>query len=299
MTDQAKALRGLKERGAVLSPSVPSPREASGARTIAVASGKGGVGKSNIALSLSVALAEMDDAVCLLDANLGLGNIDLLCGLNGYWNLSHVVTGARRLSDVVLDGPDGIHVIPGASGLSDLADCPPAAQQEILHQLQELEQTHQFLIIDTGSGIHRLVREFLMPADVILIVTTPEPTAIADAYATIKSLSAAELPEVQVLVNQADSSRQAHAIMERLRQTARLFLRTEVSPAGFVPRDPCVPSAVARRSPFLLDSPRCPAAQSVRQLARRLKHLTENKPSQGAYFPRMWQNRLPGAASLE
>ena len=296
MSDQANALRGLMERRHSPPAVEPEPIVASKLHTIAVTSGKGGVGKSNIALNLAIALAGMDASVCLLDANLGLGNIDLLCGLNGYWNLSHVITGARALNDIVLKGPGHISVIPGASGLNDMADCPPSAQQDIFSQLEDLEQAHDFLIIDTGTGIHRSVRQFVTLADVVLIVSTPEPTSIADAYATIKSLCGADVGRMEALVNQADSPRQAQTVIERLQQTARLFLETKIESAGLIPRDHHVGNAVAKRTPLLIDSPHSPAARAIRQLARRLKTLAGVQPSRGAFFPRIRQ-RYAGKAA--
>src|SRR5262245_24032075 len=160
MYDQARILRGLMERHCETS-TAAGVASSPGARTVAVTSGKGGVGKSNIALNLAIALRQAGRSVCILDANLGLGSIDLLCGLNGYWNLSHVLSGARTIAEITLEGPAGIHLIPGASGLVDLADAPPAAQREILTQLEEVERSHDDMIVDTGSGIHRLVRGFV------------------------------------------------------------------------------------------------------------------------------------------
>src|SRR6185437_9423137 len=124
------------------------------------------------------------------------------------------------LAEISLEGPHGLRVIPGASGLIDAADCSPQAQREILQQLEELEQEHEFLLIDTGTGIHRTVRQFVAAADLGLVVTTPEPTAIADAYATIKALSAhTEFMALEVVVNCADSIEQARDIVDRLQRT--------------------------------------------------------------------------------
>jgi flagellar biosynthesis protein FlhG len=265
------------------------------AHTIAVTSGKGGVGKSNIALNLAIALAEADQSVCLFDANLGLGNIDLLCGLNGYWNLAHVVTGARTLNEVVLAGPGGINVVPGASGLADIADCPPPVQDDIFRQLEELERTHDYIVLDTGAGIHRLVRQFLLAADIVLVVSTPETTSIADAYATVKSLSAGEMPRLFALVNQADSPEQGRAIVERLQQTARLFLRTDVGSADSIPRDDQVPAAVAKRTPLVIGSPHAPAAKAIRQLAQRVRTLTTHQPSQRGLCSRFRHRQAVGS----
>jgi flagellar biosynthesis protein FlhG len=284
MHDQAQILRGMMERRTELAVVEPLPPPAQ-ARTIAVTSGKGGVGKSSVALNLAIALQKIGRSVCLLDANLGLGNIDLLCGLNGYWNLSHVVSGARTVAEIVLDGPCGIHVVPGASGLLDAADCSPVAQREILAQLDELERQHDFLIIDTGTGIHRTVRHFVAAAQTVLIVTTPEPTAIADAYATLKALTAAhDALQPHILVNQADSPEQAREIIARVQQTARTFLHLTVSSAGHIPRDPAVVQAVVRRRPFAAENIRTPAGLAIEQLARRLINLSQPETERTSFF---------------
>lgn len=283
MPDQAQVLRGLMEQR--IEPAVAAAPAPANARTIAVTSGKGGVGKSNIALNLAITLARFEHSVCLLDANLGLGNIDLLCGLNGYWNLSHVISGARTLRDITLEGPAGVHVIPGASGLHEVADCPSAAQRDILAQLEELEHNHDFLVIDTGTGIHRSVRQFVSAADTILVVTTPEPTSIADAYATIKALTAGPMKsEPQVLVNQADSLEQARDIIARLQQTARTFLHTTIGSSGSIPRDEAVAQAVIRRVPFVVEHPRSPAARAIDQLARRMINISQQQTNRDTFF---------------
>jgi len=254
------------------------------------------VGKSNIALNLAVALARQNAKVGIFDANLGLGNIDLLCGLNGYWNLSHVITGARSLNEIVLTGPEGIHVVPGASGLADVADCPPAAQREIFSQLEDFERSHDFVIIDTGPGIHRAVRDFVLSAGLVLLVTTPEPTALADAYATVKALANGDGPRLEIVVNQAASAAQADAVIQRLQQTARLFLNADVGSAGSVPHDPCVSAAVQRRHPLLVEYSDSPAAAAINQLARRMMQLARNRPSANEFFPKIRQRYLPAAA---
>lgn len=303
MSDQANVLRGLMEQRRTLSPSsstIDDDAEAIGhsfAHTIAVTSGKGGVGKSNIALNLAIGLSNLHSSVCLIDASGGLGNIDLLCGLNGYWNLSHVITGARKLSEVVLDGPSGISVIPGASGLIDAADCPPEARFDVLNQLEEIERQHDHIIIDTGTGSHRSIRNFVTHADISLVVTTPETTSIANAYATIKELSAGNMRHLEIVVNQAESAKQAYAITERVQQTAQTFLHADIGSATYVPLDRNVQRAVSRRQPFLEEIPHCPASKAVQQLARRLKYQTDARMSLGSFFPRVWEDFLIPLAS--
>ena len=290
MTDQATRLRGLAEqretREEQRAPTFPQR-----ARTIAVTSGKGGVGKSNIALNLAIAARRMGKSVCVLDACLGLGNIDLLCGLNGYWNLSHVVTGARSLPEVVLDGPEGVHVIPGASGLIELADCPESVQRDLIFQMEELEREHDLLIVDTSTGIHRVVRQFATAADQVLVVTVPEVPAIADAYATVKALASPDAPPIDLVVNQVDSPSQAQSIADRLKQTAKMFLRSEVGLAGHITRDAAVVQAVATRSPFLIDSPKCAAAADMMNLARRILSSAGSVQTFQSYFDRFQSSR--------
>lgn len=280
--DQALQLRRLAERRQ-LAQAVPSHGRA---RSIAVTSGKGGVGKSHLALNLAVALVERGKSVCLLDGNLGLGSLELLCGLNGYWNLSHVITGARQLREIVLEGPGGIRLIPGASGITDVADCPPSVHQQLLEQFDELDADYDFLIIDTGSGIHRLVRQFAACSDEVLVVTTPEPTAIADAYASIKAVSTVPDLAWNVVVNQVESPDQAERIFERLEHTASSFLQTRVRWAGAVPWDQSVPDAVLRRRPYLLEQPASGASHATRQMAGRFDEGQSGSDGMG-FFRRL------------
>lgn len=267
------------------------------ARTLAVVSGKGGVGKSVLALNLAIAFARLGKSVCLLDACLGLGSIDLLCGKNGYWNLSHVVTGARSLNDVLLQGPEGIQIICGASGLIDLADCPEMVQRNLLQKMESLERSYDIILIDTSSGIHRAVRQFVMAADQALVVTMPETTAIADAYATVKALSAPDAPPLDLIVNQAESAQQAKIIAGRIQQTSKTFLRVPLALAGHVSRDPAVVRSVASRTPFVIESPNCVAANDVQQLARRLLSTAGSVSTFQSYFDRFWNAQRSAKAA--
>jgi flagellar biosynthesis protein FlhG len=298
--DQAHALRGLMQR-------LQSDRSDSVATldrcscSIAVTSGKGGVGKTNIALNLAIALSRLGARTCLIDGNLGLGNIDLLCGLNGYWNLSHVISGARNVSEIVLSGPEGVDVLPGASGLAELSSCSASVQADVIRQLVEFERERDFVVIDTGAGTQPGACEFLEACDIVLVVTTIEPTSIADAYALIKNLSGRDIPRLEIVVNQSDSAPQAHLVTQRIQETSKTFLRLEVTAGGYIPKDPQVAAAVVRRRPFLLDSPQSPASTAIHQLAARLKRLFETQSLQspaksGAYFPRLQTRRMQRAA---
>src|SRR3954447_16522594 len=176
MVDQAAQLRSL----------VRQRRRAS---VIAVTSGKGGVGKSNVAVNLAIQLSKAGKRVVLLDADLGLANVDVLCNVDLTTNLSHVIARKKELREVMVDAPGGFRLIGGASGLARMADLADADRQRLVEALAELEQTADVILIDTGAGISPNVLTFTRAADHVLVVTTPEPTAITDAYAVIKVIS--------------------------------------------------------------------------------------------------------------
>lgn len=290
--DQAHTLRTMIEEQAA-SPG-PGSVLRSRCRTIAVVSGKGGVGKSVVALNLAVNLAQRGASVCLVDANAGLGNLDLMCGLNGYWNVSHVVTGARELREIVLTGPAGIELMPGASSLADLAECPVPVRRNLVEQLCAWERRHDVLVIDTGSGGDRVARQFALAADQLLVVTTPEPTSITDAYATIKSFCPTEV-ELGVVVNQTESSELAIKIGERLQQTSRTFLRTEIEFFGGIPRDPAVPQSIRVREPLAVQGGASPAGRALSRLASRWESRGWERPASDAYFARLTRSLPRGA----
>jgi len=288
MSDQAHLLRGMMEQRFIVEPFHETPHrleETSFARTITLASGKGGVGKSNIALNLAIALAQQDASVCLFDANDGLGNLDLLCGFSCYWNFSHVLSGARELSEIVTEGPCGIHLIPGMSELKELSSYSGKVKDEIYWQLEPIEQSYDYLVIDTGTGLDKNIGKLIAASDISLMVATPEPTSIADTYATLKSLLG-EKKQVHLLVNQAESSHQAFSITERLQHTTKVFVHAEVPSVGFLPFDTHVKQAVLQQQPFLEAFPDCPASASILQLSRRLKSLLAQIAPYQSFFPR-------------
>lgn len=268
MRDQASALRNLMQRPAATEPET-TPFGQSRARMLTFVSGKGGVGQSNLALNVAVALAQQKSRVCLLDANVGLSNLDLLCGLNCYWNLIHVLTGAKPFSEVILKGPCGINILTAADSLAEFA-AHGAGSQELIGQVESLEHAYDVLIVDAPSGLHSVARQFVAASDMAFVVTTPEPTAIAGAYAVLKFWQA-ELPAAsEVLVNRAESAQQARQILERIAQTSELFLRQEFVAGSFVSEAQAVPKAVAARQPFVNLFPDSSTARDVQQIARRL-----------------------------
>lgn len=261
MRDQASSLRNLLQRRSVDAPTAASER----ARIVTFTSGKGGVGKSNLALNVGVAMAQAGSRVCVLDANPGSSSLDLLCGMNSYWNFGHVLTGAKSLAEVILKGPAGINVVLGASGLLEAG-----ISQDLAEQITALETAYDVLIIDAGTGLAESARRFARVADVTFLVTTPEPTAIADAYATLKAWHGSVPTMPDVLVNRASSAAQAKQILDRFAQTVELFLRCPAPSGCWVAEDAAIPQAVAVRRPFVEVAPDGAAARDVHAIAKRL-----------------------------
>ena len=277
LMDQATSLRTLASRQVRAS-------------VIAVTSGKGGVGKSNIAVNLAIQFAAVAKNVVLLDADLGLANADVLCNVELPFNLSHVISNKKTLREVMVRAPGGFRLIGGASGLARMADLSDYDRQRLVDSLALLEQQADIIIIDTGAGISPNVLSFTRSADDVLIVTTPEPTAITDAYAVIKVLSreGRERRRLSLLVNQIRSANEARLVYDRISRVARQFLGVSVYDAGYIFHDDCVSQAVRKREPFLLASPRCPASICLAQLAARLHHgLSDVPPQPAGFFYRM------------
>jgi flagellar biosynthesis protein FlhG len=260
--DQANRLRGL-----IRQRSGGSPRRTG--RVVAVASGKGGVGKSVVSLNLAAALAGRGRRVALVDADLGLGSLDLLCGMSAEWNLSHVLSGAKQLHEILIEGPAGLKLAAGASGRTDLADGFPQFRARLLDEIADLAGRFDEVILDTPAGLHEPTRAFAAASSVAIVVTAPEPTSLADAYALVKAL-AGTARRVLALVNMADGREQADRVVDRLSATAAAFVGAAVRDAGFVPFDSAVRRSVTNRTPFVLAEPRSPAAKAVGRLADRL-----------------------------
>ena len=291
MVDQASQLRSLMTQQ-LAQEQVPRAAEGSArprANVIAITSGKGGVGKSNVAVNLAIQFSSVGRDVVLLDADLGLANADVLCNVELPYNLSHVIARKKELSDVLYKAPGGFRLIGGASGLARMADLTDFDRQRLVDALVALEQQTDIILIDTGAGISPNVLAFTRAADHVLVVTTPEPTAITDAYAVIKVISRDGTDRrISLLVNQTRSIAEAKIVYERIAKVARQFLGVGVLDAGHMPADENVPLAVRKRTPFVMASPRAAASHSIAQLAMRLEQGVGVKSESGGFFNRMF-----------
>lgn len=242
-----------------------------GAHVLAVSSGKGGVGKSNIAVNLGIALARRSRRVILLDMDLGLANMDILLNLRAERNLSDVIKGRCRIEDVMINAPGGLLLVPGASGDEQLANLKTTARESLIGAIEHLEAEADYLIIDTGAGISENSLAIAAAADDVLMVTTPEPTAMLDAYAAIKLLhQRAANRHIHLLVNMARNPKEARQTILRLSSISEGFIGEHLQREGVIPYHPSVGEAVRHRSPLMLSAPLSPPARAIAAIAERL-----------------------------
>jgi flagellar biosynthesis protein FlhG len=239
-------------------------------KTIAITSGKGGVGKTSVAVSLSIALARGGSSVTLLDADLGLANINVILGIIPKYNLYHVIKGQKKLKDIVIEVPEGIKIIAGASGFHQLANLDPKQRNEFIGAVSELD-SDDYMVVDTGAGVSQNVLSFVMAADEIIVVTTPEPTAITDAYGIIKSI-AAQSPDkiIKIIVNRVQSVAEGNRVAQRVINIAGQFLNIKVENLGFIFDDIYVPKSVRNQKPFIVSYPKSKASACISIIADRI-----------------------------
>lgn len=246
------------------------------ARVICLVSGKGGVGKSNLAANLSLSLASAGRRTILVDADLGLANQDILFNLPPGPNISTLLKSAHNPAEITTDIAPGLRLVPGASGLTALADLSDFHRARLISFLDSLERSADFLIVDASAGLSSNVVSFAAVADDVLVITTPEPPAITDAYAVIKVLlTERQLTSIFLVVNMAKNLSQVRNVHSRIAGATRRFLHFNLPLAGFVLHDRHVPLAVTARRPFMWSFPRCRAARQVRRLA---KYLLDAQP---------------------
>ncbi|MBM7867127.1 AAA family ATPase [Heliobacterium gestii] len=243
-------------------------------RVICVSSGKGGVGKTNLTLNLGLALIDYGFRVLILDADMGMANIDVILGKVPPHNLYHVIRGEKTLDEVVFTGPKGIQTISGGSGIVELADLSAGELDDFITRLSGMESSADIFLIDTGAGISRNVLSYIFAADELLVVTTPEPTAITDAYGLIKSVDSMQRGKpISVVINRVDDDKEGDSVAKKLSMAVRQFLHRDIVIVGTIPDDPTVPKAVKSQMPFYLQNQHTPASLAVSKLAATLCNL--------------------------
>lgn len=276
MRDQAARLREMVDRNR------------RGARAIAVASGKGGVGKSVFVVNLALVLARMGYAVLVFDADLGMANVDVLLGLTPRYTLYEVVRGVKKLEDIILVGPYNVKVIPGGSGIVEMANLSPGQLMRLGQDLKRLESQADFILIDTGAGISRTVVNFIKSSSEVVVMFTPEPTAITDAYGLIKVISRLnEQPQIRLVVNRVAGKREGDEFLQRMESVVHQFLRVGTATLGYIVDDRSVEQAVRRQQPFVLQYPGSHAAKNLYSIASSLSGASFHPPVLGGFAEKL------------
>ena len=244
-------------------------------RIITVSSGKGGVGKTNLSINLAIAYSQIGKKVVLLDADLGLANVNVILGIIPEFNLYNLIKNNKTMKEILIDTKVGIHIIAGASGFSKIANLDDEERTRFISEMSELSFA-DIIIIDTSAGVSNNVLSFIAAADEAVIITTPEPTAITDAYGIIKIIST-ELTEnkigIKLVVNRVKSVTEAKKVAQRVVNIAGQFLNTKVDYLGYVYEDPIVQNAVLRQKPFIITDPKCKASICLRHIVSRLENI--------------------------
>ena len=271
MTDQAEQLREIMKGRASEEASSGSEKT----RIITVASGKGGVGKTNLSINLALAYAKLGKKVIVLDADLGLANVNVVLGMIPKYNLYHIIRKQKTMKEIILDTDYGIRIVAGASGFFKIANLGQEERDGFIRELSELASA-DIIIIDTSAGVSSNVLAFVAAADDVIIVTTPEPTAITDAYGIIKII-ATEIDSLdlglKLIVNRVKSVTEGKKVSERVINIAGQFLNLKVDYLGYVYDDPVVSASVIKQKPFLVAEPNSKAAICVKQLVSRLEKI--------------------------
>lgn len=272
MSDQAEMLRKIVN---MKSDSQQADQPETGAdkiaRVITVTSGKGGVGKTNITINLAIALSKRGMKVAILDADLGLANIDVLFGIIPKYTLLDLIHGEKSIFEILTDGPDNIKFLSGGSGVEELIRLDKKKLRKFVGSIGLLDKLFDVVLIDTGAGLSQNVMSFIMAADEVLLVTTPEPTAITDAYALVKMVSRRDKKKpINIIVNKADSIKEAEEIANKLCVVSQKFLSLRLSKLGYILYDDNVTKSVKIQKPFSLYNPKCQAARSIADIAMKL-----------------------------
>ena len=286
MNGQAEPLRKKFSKS-----SPPAPRGInSNIRSLSFTSGKGGVGKTTIVVNLAIHFAQMGKKVFLVDADLGLANIDIMLNIAPEYTIEDVLIGKKQINEIIVEGPLGIHILPSSSGISEMQSLSGQQQMSILKSLGKLQSQYDYILIDTGAGIAPNVLRFNAAVDEICVITNTEPTALTDAYALMKIMSSKyQIHDFSLIVNQA-TPQEANSVYQRLVNVFDQFLSVTLNFAGNIPRDLNFVKAIKQQTPLSLLLPKSPSTKAFRNIAQQLvAHAGQPDPINDV--PSFW-NRL-------
>lgn len=266
MLDQAQRLRELYER-------FNNTEVEKTTKVVSITSGKGGVGKSNFALNFALSLIDSGKKVVLIDLDIGMANLEILMGMNPRYHLVDMVKDRKSIWDVMEKGPNGIELISGGSGFDEILELSHQDANYLFNELGKLQGYADIILFDTGAGLSKESQRCHLSADEIILLTTPEPTAITDAYSVIKILHHQE-PNINVrlVVNRVENSKEGLAIAKRVRTVAKRFLEKDIEVLGFIPNDHLVFQSVLDQTPFYLNYPKSQAAKWMKDIVSLYLH---------------------------
>jgi flagellar biosynthesis protein FlhG len=265
--DQASKLRALANDANVEFAAKPER----GPRIITVTSGKGGVGKTNFVVNLGLCLAKMKQRVVIFDADLGLSNVDVLMGVTPPGNLYELLYNNKNIKEIIAQGPINLRFISGGSGFHELSNLDQKQRQNLINSLNYFQSETDFVLIDTGAGISKNVLGFVAAAEEVIVIVTPEPTSLADAYSLIKIMSKFNVQsEVNLIVNMASNIREGQQTADKIIMIANRFLQIKVTFLGSICTNPVVVQAVKSQNPFVLSHPYSTATKSLTVIAENL-----------------------------
>lgn len=271
--DQAESLRNIIKR----QNAIPNEKVA---RVITVTSGKGGVGKTSLSVNLAIQLQRLGKKVVIMDADFGLANIEIMLGIRPQYNLADLMFRGKSIYDIITYGPEGIGFISGGSGINEMANLTRDQVFQLIQKMNDLDQMADVIIVDTGAGIGDSVLEFVAASSEVLLVATPEPTSITDAYALLKSLNRNSSYKpgktvVKLIANQVRDRKDADELFDKISGVVNKFLNIDIQYMGAVPYDSNMQKAIMRQQPVSMSSPNSMAAKSVEQIVRKLEHMEQ------------------------
>lgn len=263
--DQANRLRSLMENKKIKTPYTFNNR------VITITSGKGGVGKSNFTLNLGISLSKMNKKVVIIDADFGMANIEVLFGIIPKKSLLNVLKGENTIIEVIQEDPSGVSLISGGSGFTDLYSLTEKQIEFLLDSFAYLDETYDFILIDTGAGASNQVINMVKASRETIIITTPEPTALTDAYAMIKILKSLEsIPEMFIVINRIESKKEGEEIYFKLNRVSHRFLGLDLKLLGYIPDDDNMRKAVKKQQPISILYPKAPATKSINEICKEI-----------------------------
>ncbi|MBN1070300.1 MinD/ParA family protein [Clostridium botulinum] len=263
MLDQAEALRKLVDKS-------EKTNIKSNAKIITVTSGKGGVGKSNFVVNLGIALQNKGKKVLIFDADLGMGNDDVLMGIYPKYNIFDIIFTEKKIEDIIVLGPNGVSLLPAGSGLNKVDELQENQRNLFLEKLESLNE-FDYILMDTGAGINKSILSFMAVSEDLIIITTPEPTSLTDAYSLIKAADYFKIKNhAMVVVNRAINSSEGLEVYNKLERAVNKFLKLNLEYLGYVIDDRKVVQSVKMQKPFVISYPTCEASQSVNNIALKI-----------------------------